>query len=361
MIPILYDANLQDAWTISNGIGRLNDCLSCRVTEERNGEYTLEAEYPLNGIHAEKIATQRIIKARAGDKSDLQCFRIQRITPGMKTMQIYANHVSYDLSFYPVKPFTATVTRPADALAVLWFNAVNPNPFLVDPELYTLENPATFGTEIPVSTRAMLGGVRGSVLDAFGGEYEWDNRKVIWKRNRGADTGITIRYGKNLMSFSQELNISETVCGILPYYSQEGTVVYGAIQYSDNASSFPFPKTITYDFTGDFAETAPTVEQLNARAASFVSANNVGTPVVSTDIEFFPLWQLPEYEQFKDLERVGLCDIVTVFFPMLNVRTKAKVVKTVYNTLLERYESVTLGTVRKNLADTVASLMEANK
>lgn len=357
MIPILYEASLADAWSVTNGIGRLQDCISCLVTEERNGEYTLQMEYPLNGIHAEDIATQRIIKARPNDKSDLQCFRIVRVTPNMNTMTVYANHVSYDLSFYPVKPFRGTVLRPADALTLIWYNAVNQNPFLLDPELYELQASVSFGTDIPISTKSMLGGHQGSVLDVFGGEYEWDNRKVIWKRERGTDSGVTIRYGKNLMSIDQELNIAETVCGILPYYSMEDTTVYGSIQYAPNASSFPFLKTICMDFTGDYTETVPTAAQLEAKAASYINANNVGVPVVSTEIEFFPLWQTPEYSEFKALEQVGLCDTVTVFFPRLSVQTKAKVVKTEYNVILERYENITLGTVRKNLADTVAALM----
>lgn len=359
MIPILYEASLADAWSVTNGIGRLQDCISCYVTEERNGEYTLEMEYPLNGIHAEDIATQRIIKARTNDKSDLQCFRIVQITPNMTTMTVHANHVSYDLSFYPVRPFSGTVLRPADALTLIWYNAVNQNPFLVDPELYELSASVSFGTDVPISTRSMLGGHQGSVLDVFGGEYEWDNRKVIWKRERGTDSGVTIRYGKNLMSIEQELNIAETVCGILPFYSMDGNTVYGSIQYSDNASAFPFLKTEVKDFTEQYAETVPTVAQLEARAASYIRSNNIGVPVVSTEIEFFPLWQTPEYSEFKDLERVSLCDTVTVFFPRLQVQTKAKVVKTEYNVLLERYEKITLGTIRKNLADTVADVIDA--
>jgi len=356
MIPILYEADLADAWTISNGLGRLNDCISCHVTEERNGEYQLELTYPINGIHADKIATQRIIKAKAGDKTDLQCFRIQRITPGMHTMSVLAYHVSYDLSFYPVLPFSRSVQRPADALTLLWARGSYQNPFLLDPEIYTLDAPVDFGPTIPTSTRSMLGGVRGSILDIFGGEYEWDNRKVIWRQARGVDTGIYIRYGKNLMSIQQELNISETVCGILPYYQSEDTVVYGDIAYSANAQSFPFLKTSVMDFSGEY-ETAPTAEQLTQKASSYIDANNVGVPVVSTEVEFFPLWQNPEYEKFKALEQVGLCDVVTVLFPALNVKARAKVVKTVYNTLLERYESITLGTVKKNLSDTVAELI----
>lgn len=371
MIPILYDADLADALTISNGIGRLTDTISCTVTEERNSEYTMRLEYPLDGIHADDIKVQRIIKVKAGDKAGLQCFRIFKVVPTLdgKRMTVECNHISYDLSYYPVTPFSGTLQTAGvfTGMYMLFMHSVNGySPWQIDVDDYTLTNPVNFGTDVPKSVRSMLGGSEGSILDIFGGEYEWDNRTIRWRRERGSDNGVTISYGKNLMSYEQETNIAEVYCGILPYYSYDGTVVYGDVQYSSNVSEFPYRKSVTMDFTNDFVEegeetpTAPTVAQLNARAQSFISANNVGTPKVSFDIEFYPLWQDPAYKAFGDLDRIGLCDTVTVLFTELNVRVKAKCVKTVYNTLLERYESIELGSVRANIADTISGLMSSS-
>ena len=370
MIPILYDADLADALTISNGIGRLTDTISCKVVEERNGAYTMSLVYPFDGIHAEDLKVQRIIKVKAGDKAGNQCFRIYKVNPTLdgKQITVECNHISYDLSFYPVTPFSGTLQLYGvqTGIAMIFYNSVNGySPWNIVCEQYDLQNPVTFGTDVPRSVRSMLGGSEGSILDIFGGEYEWDNRTIKWRRERGADNGVTIAYGKNLTSYEQETNIAEVYTGILPYYSYEGTVVYGDVQYSSNQSSFPFNKSVCMDFTNDFQTegeepTAPTVAQLNARAQSYISANNVGTPKVSFDIEFYPLWQDPSYKAFGDLDRVGLCDTVTVLFTELGVRTKAKVVKTVYNTLLERYESIELGSVRANIADTISGLMSSS-
>ena len=357
MIPILYDQS-PNPMVSPLGLGRLNDCLSCKVTEERNGEYSLSMEYPINGIHADQIGAQRIIAALANDKSDVQLFRILRVTPGMKTMQVYAQHISYDLSYYPVVPFETTVSSPYDAMYYIWQYSRNEPPFGHVEDAYTLPSSVTFGPKIPTSIRSLFGGMRGSILDHFGGEWEYDNYTVKWHRARGADNGVEIRYGKNLMSIQQELNISETVCGILPYYSSENEgVVYGDIQYTSNHSTFPFSKVQTYDFTQDFGDTVPTALQLEARARTYISSNDIGVPVVSTDVSFYPLWQVPEFAKYKELERVGLCDTVKVYFPDLGVRASAKVVKTIYDTLLERYDTITLGTIKKNLANTVADII----
>lgn len=362
MIPILYEATLSDATFQTNGICRLSDTISCKVTEERNGAYTLELEYPFGGIHADELVVQRIIKAKANDISDLQCFRITSVTQSLdgKRLNVKANHVIYDLSYFPVTPFSGTFNSVATAITGILNNAVNPSGFYNSAD-YVPGSAITYNISAPRSIKACLGGQAGSVLDIFGGEYEWDNRLIKWHTARGTDRGVTIRYGKNLTNYEQETNIEDTVCGILPVYNMDNVVVYGDIQYSANASSFPFLKVAVVDFTSDFTSTdgestAPTPAQLEARAAAYIEANNIGQPEVSIDVEFYPIWQTEDYADYKALETVGLCDTVTVIFPDLNVRTKAKVVKTVYNCLLEKYISVSLGSIRRNIADTIADM-----
>lgn len=366
MIPILYDAALSDATFITNGICRLSDTISCKVTEERNGAYTLEMEYPFGGIHADELTVQRIVKAKANDISDLQCFRIASVTQSLdgKRLNVKANHISYDLSYFPVTPFNGVFNSVAYAITGILNNAVNPSGFFNSAD-YVPGDAVSYSISAPRSIKACLGGQAGSVLDIFGGEYEWDNRLIKWHTARGQDRGVTIRYGKNLTNYEQETNIEDTVCGILPVYNMDNVVVYGDIQYSDNASSFPFLKVAVMDFTSDFTSTdgestAPTPAQLEARAAAYIEANNIGQPEVSIDVEFYPIWQTEDYAEYKALETVGLCDTVTVIFPDLNVRTKAKVVKTVYNTLLEKYISVSLGSIRRNIADTIAEMEDSS-
>lgn len=355
MIPILYSESHADADRIDNGLGRLSDCESCTVTEERNGEYTMELEYPINGIHADLLTPNRIIKVMASDKAGIQTFRVARVVPNMTTITVYANHISYDLCFYPVKPFAVHGgTTAGGYIDKIWENSVLSCPFqhIAD----TTTGIVSWKNATPKSVRAVLGSGDDSFLAKFGGEFEWDNMKVKWHTERGEDSGVSIRYGKNLLSIEQETNISETVCGVLAYWKKSESVVYGDIQYSSNASSFPFLKTCVIDVSGEFSS-KPTKSALNLAAQRYITANNVGVPDVSTTVEFYPLQNTEEYARYADLEKVGLCDTVTVLFPALDVKAKAKVVKTVYDTLSERYVSVTLGTIKQTLADTVAGLM----
>lgn len=359
MIPILYDADLQDLETKSNGICRLGDCTSCVITEERNGEYTLTLTMPFQGQYADELLVDRIIKALPNGTSQPQCFRIVKVNKNMQGMslEVLANHISYDMSFIPVRPFSATATGRYHAFSLLWENTLEDNPFTYDAPDDALTK--QMGPSKPMSLRSLLGGVQGSILDLFGGEFEFDNRTVIWHLNRGSDNGVTIRYGKNLTSYEQEENIAETVCGILPFYAKEDTVIYGDIQYCSNVGNFAVPRTVPYDFSTSFEGEIPTKEQLNAKALSYIDSNTLGVPDVSIHVEFRQLWDSPEYEHIRNLEQVSLCDTVSVYFPQLAVIAKAKVVKTEYDCLLERYNFVELGSVRQTISDKIANVSDA--
>ena len=356
MIPILYAQNETDF--TSNGLGKLSDAISCAVTEERNGQYELSMTYPITGLHFSEILMSSLIKAVPADGKGAQLFRVYHITkPINGIVEIDAEHVSYQLSHIPVTPFTAN--NVTSALTGLKENAAESCPF----EFWTDKSTsANFSVKEPVSIRSRLGGTQGSILDTYGGgEYEFDNYTVKLHQNRGIDRGVTLRYGKNITDIKQEENIASTYTGIMPYWkgtndSQEEYIITltEKVLHSANASNFPYQRTIPLDLSSEF-EAEPTQAQLRARAQAYMTSNNIGVPTVSIDVSFVALWQTEEYKDIANLERVNLCDTVTVYFPMLEISATAKVVKTVYNVLQDRYDSVELGDAKTTLAKTIRS------
>ena len=351
MIPILYEANQTEFTT--NGLGRLSDAMSCNVVEERNGLYELTMQYPITGIHFEDISLLKIIKAIPADGKKAQPFRIYYISKPMSgTVEIKAEHNSYQLSHIPVQPFTAGSC--AAAMAGLKSNSAETNPFTFWTDKQTTAN---FTVTVPSSIRSLLGGVQGSILDVYGGgEYEFDGYTVKLHSARGQDNGAVLKYGKNITDIRQEENIASTYTGVYPYWlgtddnSQEVLVTLPEkVLHSANAQNFPYQRTIPLDLSSEF-QTQPTEAQLRTRAQSYMTENNIGVPSVSVDVNFIALWQTEEYKQFANLERVNLCDTVTVEFPVLGISVKAKVVKTDYDVLKERYNSIEVGDARTNLA-----------
>lgn len=353
MIPILYDSTATTFTT--NGLGALSDALSCVVDEERNGAYELTMEYPVDGLHYADISLSCIIKAYCGQARSYQPFRIYKITRPMSgRVTIYAHHISYQLSYIPCAPFTATTV--ATALAGLKSNAAEACPFTFTTNKDTVAN---YTQTMPESIRSRLGGVQGSILDVYGGEFEFDNYTVRLWGNRGADRGVTLRYGKNLSSLTQETAIEETITGVYPYWTDEHTTVElpEKVISAASASSYPFHRTIALDCSEEFEE-QPTVAQLRAYANRYISKAGIGVPKVAIEVSFVNLRDTEEYADVAALETVELCDTVRVIFDKLGVNATAKVVSTQWDVLAERYVTINIGDLRSSLAQTITTASE---
>lgn len=352
--PILYPST-ETAFD-TNGLGVLSDAVSCTVTEERNGMFELEMQYPVSGIHYADLALRALILARPNPIDEPQPFRVYRITKPMSgTVTVYAQHISYDLAGIPTGPFTAD-NAPA-AMAALGDNAAVPCPFVFWTDKATAAN---MTVQTPASIRSLLGGVRGSILDTYGGEYAFDRYTVRLYAARGADRGVTIRYGKNLTSLEQDANCAAVYTGVYPYWADsDGNDLTQLPEKIVSApGTYDFTRILTLDLSSEWQE-KPTAEQLKARAERYIAENKTGVPKVSLEVQFVPLEQSDEYKHLALLERVSLCDTVEVQFDKLGVNATAKVVRTAYNVLLGRYDSIELGDARTNIADTIVQQQQA--
>ena len=349
MIPILYDA--KETNFNNNGLGMLSDCTYCTITEERNGSFELELRYPIEGQLYESIKYDSIIKAMPNELSSLQLFRVyynSKPINGLVTFK--AEHISYQLNKIAVSPFTANSIT--EAFTQLKAKSAIGNPF----EMWTdVTKNGTMTVAVPSSFRSLLGGVSGSVLDVYGGEYEWDNYTVRLHSQRGQDRGVKILYGKNLKDVTQEENISNALTGIYPYYkADESTILELPEKVIQIQSTYAYPRIAPVDLSSSFESgTTVTVDMLREAANKYIKNNDIAKPTISIQVQFEPLWQTEGYEDIAGLERVGLCDTVEVEFYKLGVSAKAKVVKTVFDVLKEKYESIEIGDARTNIADTI--------
>ena len=347
MKPILYSST-ETAFT-SNGLGVLNDSVSAIVREERNGAYELTMEYPADGIHFSDISARCIILAKPNPTDSPQPFRIYRITkPIGGIVTIYAQHISYDLSGVAVSPFSANTL--AEAISAMQSHA------LPSDQPFTLTTDMNKGTGLsittPASFRAMMGGQENSLVDIYGGEYSYDKYSISLNANRGEDRGFTLRYGKNLTSFEQDENCAAVYSHIYPYWTDGTTTIevnngeYGKL-VPTTGTELPYTKILPKDLSSYF-ENQPTAADLLITAKTYASKAQLGVPKVSLTVSFA---QLEE----NGIDRVNLCDTVTVVFPKMGVNAKAKVVTAEYDVLLERYTTLEIGSSTQGIADTIAN------
>ncbi len=349
MRPILYDSNRTSfPARADNGLGILSDAISCKVTQELNGPYELELHYPVEGIHYGEIAQRSILRATVGPDGGLQPFRVYRIVPGMNgTAAVYARHIAYDLGGYVVSPFTAE-DAPSAMTGIKNHALPTGMPFTLTTDKTTK---AAMAVVVPTSAWGLLGGQQGSLLDVYGGEYEFDGWAVRLLTRRGADRGVSVRYGKNLTDLTQDANCSNCYTGVVPYWRGNDVTVTAAPVYAEG--DYGYVRLMPLDLSSSFKE-QPTPAQLQKEAAAYIKRNQIGVPTVSWDVKLALLAQSSGYEDVAFLEQIYLGDTVGVYFHRLGVDAKARVNKIVWDCLLDRYDSVALGSVKANIAATIA-------
>lgn len=338
MIPCLYDS--RETKFNHNGIGKLADAQSCTVTEKRNGSYELKLICPADGIHAEMLEEGNIILAKPSDTMQPQPFRIYKITtPIDGKLEVQARHISYQLNFITVSPFS--VSGCAGAMQGLKSHAASDCPFSVWTDV---ASSAMFTVSVPASFRNCLGGMDGSVLDTFGGEFEWDRYTVKFHRARGADHNVHIVYGKNLTDFKMEKSIENTITGVHPYWVDNETQAVMELPEKVvmvSRKSVPYQKITVLDCTSAFQE-KPSEAALREYAQDYIDTTSLTEPEVDIKIDFIQLWNTPGYEDVVQAEQVSLCDTVHVYISKLGIEASSKVTETEYDSLLERYNSITL-------------------
>lgn len=340
--PRLYPPTAA-AWD-TNGLGALSDCISCVVDETLNGPFELEMQYRLNGLHYADITLRSLILAKPNPTARPQPFRVYKISrPINGVVTINAQHLSYDLSGIVIEPFNAPSL--ASALEGMKTNAVTENPFEYETDKTVISD---FVVSYPSSARSLVAGQRGSLLDTYGGELEFDRYQVKLLSHRGKDNGVTIRYGKNMTDVSQEEDGSGVYTGVYPYWysEEEGSADLGN-SYVPVEGEFDFTRILLLDLTEEF-ENKPTAEELTQKAQEYISNHDPGVPTISTTVSW--------YQSREFVENVNLGDVVGVYFSRLGISAKAKIVKTRYNALQNRYESVDIGSVRSSIAGTIVSM-----
>ena len=362
MIPILYDSN--ETAFVSNGLGRLRDCISCVVTEERNGIYECDFEYPIDGVNYDRIQLGRIIAVEHDESNDVQPFDIVGYTrPINGIVSFHCVHISYRQT--ALTAYGSNINSLADAFTMLG-TAQPTNPF----NYWSDKASAGFlaaGDSVPHSVRSILGGMEGSILDAYGGEYEWDNWTVKLWSARGSLKNFTIRYGVNLTDYNDEMDYSDTYTSVIPYWLGQDAdgneiVVRGDMQSASYPSFNGTGRCIPLDVTDKFnsEDGQPTKAQVENEGMAYINANQPYMPARTITVDFVKLSDSAEYAQFANLQHCKLCDSINVVFPKYNMEGQFKIVRAEYDVLQERYNTLELGALAASLSEALGIQSESS-
>ena len=349
MKPILYQTLVEGTVPSDYGLGVLSDCISCQVTEERNGPYELVMTYASEGIHAEDILVNRFIKVKPNFSDNPQLFRIYKVGKTINGhFTVNAQHISYDLGGKVAT--SGSANSCADACILLTNNFAGAFNITTDKAVSNY-----FNISEPSSVRSWFGGKKGSLLDVYGeGEWHYDNYTAMLKLHRGADRGVEIRYGKNLTELSQEINIESLVTAIIPYAINPDTGLAAIGSSHSTGLVLDTPRELAMDFgdSVDWEDSTPVTTQLDNLCANYIT-RNVGTLInLKTTITL-------GFVQLSTLQdRVDLCDTVHIYFEALGISAAMKCIATTWDVLEERYTSTTFGDPKQSITDTIVEVQD---
>lgn len=366
--PILYNANETNFEHL--GVSVLSDASSCFVTRERNGIYTLEFDYSLNGKDVEKIKEGMIIKCDAGHRAKNQRFIVSQITKSKDGYKIYCKHISQVKTAMNVLNGEVEVAGTATYALETWKNNLldSKSEFLVWSDILT-SSKTKWTMDSIENAREALGGKQGSILDVWGGEYEFDNLYIKLHKQMGRETPTIIAYGKNLLDIEQEQSIIETYTSIFPFvkyqdehdtHKEKQDIILTLPEIvvdSPHASNFTHRRILKVDFSSD--DKIRTVEKLRSEVNSYIKNNNVGVPKLNLKLSYQDLSKVSSVFGNTAIEVVDLCDKLKVYYEDLGIMNEnAKVIKVVWDVLLEENHELEIGDTRSNFNDTTASQFE---
>lgn len=368
MKPILYKANETTFETY--GLGEI-DATKALVTRERNGNYTLYIEYPASGRLASVFKTDMRIKSDAGLRTKNQTFYISRIVKSSKgIIKIYAKHISHLTEIMAIRNKTLVNGTASSALSIWASNTLGGVRFDTWSDI-TASSRTSWDIANIKNAREALGGKEGSILDVWGGEFEFDNTTIRLHKQFGRKSPIVLEYGRNILSAEDEQDIGSTYTSIYPYatYTPDSTgstdghseaiTVELPEKYIDSkyVSLYNERRVEIVDFSSSFKEKeVPTADKLRNLANAYIINNNVGLPKINTKIEYVDLSKAQDHASNQILEEAELCDIVPIYYPPIGLTSEdGKLTTIVFDVLRGVNDSVEVGTIGEGIRSAMTS------
>ena len=349
-----------------NGLAVLDDfVVSPVVSEQLNGLFSLEFDYPIHAKASDKLRPEMIVKCPVPELQD-QLFRIvERDDSIGGLLHIVAHHIFYDLAKNLIEDTYIVNKNGSGALTQLLGATAIPHTFTGTSNISTVNNVRLVRLN-PVEV-LLDADLDNGFQARYGGEIVRDNFLISILAHRGSDNGLQIRDKKNLTGYESDLDYSSIVTRIMPE-GYEG--LFLPEKYVDspliNYYVSPKIKVIKYDNVkvgdeeGEFATKELAYAELRRLAAQEFTVGHIDLPTATYDVEFAQLERTEEYKDFASLETIYLGDTVSVIHAEDRFNVTARMVEYKYDPLLKAFISITLGSVMPKFTDVAKDIKKVD-
>ncbi|KOC52463.1 hypothetical protein ADU90_08055 [Clostridium botulinum] len=329
----IYDKKTTKGNFETNGLGVLDEVISCFITEELNGDYELELEYSAKGRKAKYLEEWNIIKA---DGQLFRIYRVEKISKEIKIIKVWAKHIFYDLLYYFIEDSRAVNCSIKTAMEKALPGDVS-TIYKVDSDII-LANTIYFVQTNPVE--AMFGIIKRWKC----GEIKRDNFDIKILKQIRKDSGVLISQGKNILGLKFNSDTKDVVTKLYPvgYNGIKLTEKYINVPNwnSDKYPPFPIVKKIQLKEAED---------EVTLRAMAKESIKTIGLSKVNIEVDFIELSKTKEYENYKHLQKVNVGDRVIVRYKDFDIDIKVPVIKIRKDVLRGLNAKVELGQPKDNI------------
>ncbi|ABR37097.1 phage tail spike protein [Clostridium beijerinckii] len=353
----------------------LNEIISCKVTEELNGDYTLELEYPLDdskGI-SNNLVLGAIISVPTIDSRENQLFRVIKKETNSNSITVQAQaKLMADLKVNAVRAATITGKTRKEAIQTILNSAL-------DSHVYTagsLDTNTNTDVILQVSEGNLLSdliGSENSVLSEYGGEFIVSNNALDIVNKRGQDNGVVIEHGKNISSIKEDIDITDFATALIPKSGDYRLPEYLIVSPNAGAYDKLYCKEVDlnlniWDGTNDKGDDQVTIEEAYAlmrqACSKMFTVDKVDQITFNYEVDFVQLSQTEEYKNYAILETVNIGDTVTVRHKVLNLDLQGRVNKIAYKVDSEgntTIDTVEIGFTKKDITDIISDTVKQIK
>ena len=339
-----------------NGYGYLTDVLSVEVVEQLNGDYYLNLSYVLNGALSEYLVQDNIITCKV-DGGTYQPFRIKRVVKTFTTIEVYAQHIFYDLlnnMILDTSPTNLTcqsfgswiLSKTNFATNFTYYSDISDSASA----RYVRRNPI----------ECIMGDLENSMLNIFGGDIERDKFTIKQLSFRGNSNGIKLIIGKNIKDIKVTMDNSSVITRILPL-GFDALMLPESYVDSPNINDYLTPRIAKVEFSNIQYDPESTEEGIYTNiedaytalrnAAEELFDSGVDEPTINVKIDWVELSKTEEYKDYQLIETLHLGDYVTANILGLDYGTR--VTKITYNPLTDSIDKFEIGTIQRNIGNSI--------
>lgn len=334
-----------------NGDMTLNPT-ECMLTMNLNGAWSVSMTHPVDD-KLEYLTENAVIcsETPVGKK---QLFRIRNITKNDSSVTCTAYPIFFDSKndcfLFDVRP---TEKNGQEALDIM----------LASNEKYSASSDIkAVNTSYYIQKNfmeALNGDDENSFTSRWGGEISYDNFTVTVNEHLGADNGLRVEFGFNLMGISETVDMTEVATRIIPKSYNGYILPDNETVDSPNINKYPVVYTRVIEYQdiklkedaqeGDLENGITVCESLedlytalrNSAADEF--ENGIDVPSITYDVDMVDLSKTDMYKDYKKLLNVNLGDTAHIGHRRLNITTEARVISMTYDMITKKVDTLTLG------------------